>query len=79
MVLLEGLDELKNPVISGGTEPATFGLVAYCLNQPRYSDEDVSKNVRVMSVKRFYFSRFRLFTAVTVTSTLFWDVTPYSL
>jgi hypothetical protein len=33
---LEGLGQLKNPVISLGIEPATFRLVAYCLNQLRY-------------------------------------------
>jgi hypothetical protein len=32
---LEGLGKLKNP-ISSGIEPATFLLVAKCLNQQRY-------------------------------------------
>jgi uncharacterized protein YbbC (DUF1343 family) len=35
-VLLEGLGQLKNPITSMGVEPATFRLVAQCLNQPRY-------------------------------------------
>jgi hypothetical protein len=35
-VLLEGLGQLKNPVISSGFEPATFRLVAKYLNQLRY-------------------------------------------
>jgi hypothetical protein len=33
---LEGLGQFKNPVTSLGTEPATFRLVAYCLNELRY-------------------------------------------
>jgi hypothetical protein len=33
IVRLEGLGQLKNPVISSGIEPATFLLVAYFLNQ----------------------------------------------
>jgi hypothetical protein len=33
---LEGLGQLKNPVTSSGIEPATFRLVADCLNQLRY-------------------------------------------
>jgi hypothetical protein len=33
---LEELGQLKNPVTSSGIEPATFRLVAYCLNQLRY-------------------------------------------
>jgi hypothetical protein len=32
---LEGLAKLKNP-ISSGIEPATFEIVAYCLNQLHY-------------------------------------------
>jgi hypothetical protein len=35
-VRLEGLDQLKNPINSSGIEPATFRLVAQCLNQLRY-------------------------------------------
>jgi hypothetical protein len=34
-MLLEGLDQLKNPMTSG-IEPAIFLLVAECLNQLRY-------------------------------------------
>jgi hypothetical protein len=33
---LEGLGKLKNPLTSSVTEPATFRLVAFCLNQLRY-------------------------------------------
>jgi hypothetical protein len=36
IVRMEELDQLKNPVTSSGTEPATFRLVAECLNQLRY-------------------------------------------
>jgi hypothetical protein len=36
IVRLEGLGQLKNPMTSSGMEPATFRLVAYCLNQLRY-------------------------------------------
>jgi hypothetical protein len=35
-VLLEGLGQSKNPVTSSEIEPATFRLVAFCLNQLRY-------------------------------------------
>jgi hypothetical protein len=34
---LEGLGELKNPMSASGIEPAACRLVAYCLNQLRYS------------------------------------------
>jgi hypothetical protein len=33
---LEGLGQLKNPMIFSGIETATFRLVAQCLNQLRY-------------------------------------------
>jgi hypothetical protein len=36
IVQLEGLGKLKNPMTSSGIEPATFRLVAECLNQLRY-------------------------------------------
>jgi hypothetical protein len=36
MVQLEGLGELKNPMISSGIEPATFRLVELYLNQLQY-------------------------------------------
>jgi hypothetical protein len=36
VVRLEWLDKLKNPVTSSGFKPATFRLVAWCLNQLRY-------------------------------------------
>jgi hypothetical protein len=35
-VRLEGLGQLKNPMTSSGIKPATFRLVAECLNQLRY-------------------------------------------
>jgi hypothetical protein len=35
-MLLEGLDQLKNPVTSSGIEPETFRLAAKCLSQLRY-------------------------------------------
>jgi hypothetical protein len=36
IVLLEGLGQLKNPIISSGIEPAIFSSVAKCLNQLPY-------------------------------------------
>jgi hypothetical protein len=36
IVRLEGLGQLKNPVVSSGIEFATFRLVAQCLNQLPY-------------------------------------------
>jgi hypothetical protein len=36
IVRLEGLGELKNRMTSSGIEPATFRLVAWCLNQLYY-------------------------------------------
>jgi hypothetical protein len=35
-VRLEGLGQLKSPMTSSAIEPATFRLVAQCLNQLRY-------------------------------------------
>jgi hypothetical protein len=35
-VWLEGLSQLKNPMISLGIEPAPFRLAAQCLNQLRF-------------------------------------------
>jgi hypothetical protein len=35
-VRLEGLGQLKNAMTSSGIEPATFRLVALCINQLRY-------------------------------------------
>jgi hypothetical protein len=37
IVRLEGLGQLKDPITSPGIEPATFRLVALCLNQLCYS------------------------------------------
>jgi hypothetical protein len=37
-VRLEGLGQLKNPMTSSRIEPATFRLVAECLNQLRYAE-----------------------------------------
>jgi hypothetical protein len=36
IVRLDGLAQLKNPMISSEIEPAIFRLVAECLNQIRY-------------------------------------------
>jgi hypothetical protein len=36
IVWLVGLDQLKNPMTSSGIKPATFQLVAQCLNQLRH-------------------------------------------
>jgi hypothetical protein len=36
IVRLEGLGQLKNPMTPSEIEPATFWLVAQCLNQLRY-------------------------------------------
>jgi hypothetical protein len=36
MVRLKGLGQLKNRMNSSGVEPATFQLVAQCLNKLRY-------------------------------------------
>jgi hypothetical protein len=36
IVRLEGLGQLKNQMTSSGLEPATYRLVAQCVNQLRY-------------------------------------------
>jgi hypothetical protein len=56
IVQLEGLGQLKNPMTSLGIKPATFKLVAWCLNQLCYH---VSRN-RLLSQQNlcglsFYF------------------------
>jgi hypothetical protein len=44
-VWLEGLGELKKkPMTSLGIEPATFGLLAQCLNQLRYRVPSYNNN-----------------------------------
>jgi hypothetical protein len=45
IVRLEGLCQLKNPMTSPGIEPATFPLVAYCLNRQRYRVPPQEDNV----------------------------------
>jgi hypothetical protein len=44
-VRLEGLGQLKNLMTSPGIEPATLGLVAFCLNQLRYRKENTINGV----------------------------------
>jgi hypothetical protein len=46
---LEGLRQLKNSMTSSGIEPATFQLVAYCLNQLRYSVPPDKNNIIYIS------------------------------
>jgi hypothetical protein len=43
----EGLDQLKNPLTSSRIEPATFQLVAHCLNQLRYRVTQVRKKGKI--------------------------------
>jgi hypothetical protein len=57
MLRLEGLGKLKNNIPHPGLEPATFQLIAECLNQLRsrvpqyndnknnYSEIDLSRNI----------------------------------
>jgi hypothetical protein len=42
---LEGLGQLKNPMTLSGLEPATFRLVAECLNQLRYRVSVTNKEI----------------------------------
>jgi hypothetical protein len=63
IVRLEGLGQLKNPMISGN-EPATFRLVAQCFNQLRYrmSSEKLRCDYRLrveMTWKESYLLRLR--------------------
>jgi hypothetical protein len=46
-VRLEGLGQLKNPITSSEIEPATFQLVAYCLNQLRYRVTQLRKRGKI--------------------------------
>jgi hypothetical protein len=48
IVRLQGLWQLENPVTWSGIVPATFRLVAQCLNQLRFN----KTNLRVLEIKR---------------------------
>jgi hypothetical protein len=47
IVGLERLGKLKNPMPSSGIEPATFRLVAQCLNQLCYRVPPINKGEKV--------------------------------
>jgi hypothetical protein len=49
-VRLEGLDQVKNPMTSSGIEPATFQLVAWCLNQLRYGMPQYSEHLLLITI-----------------------------
>jgi hypothetical protein len=61
IVRLEGLGQLKNLMTSSEIEPATFRLVAQCLNQLRYSvlflDDSRVSNKVVQKTDYMQFSR----------------------
>jgi hypothetical protein len=49
---LEGLGQLKNPATSWGIDPATFRLVAQCLNQVRYRVPPNNPHTKLNQTKR---------------------------
>jgi hypothetical protein len=50
-VRLEELGKLKNQMTSSGTEPATFRLVAQCLNQLHYRIKDYQQSLKIPPCK----------------------------
>jgi hypothetical protein len=66
-VRLEGLAKLKNPVTSSGIEPATFRLVAQCLNLLRYRVPSIITNPLENHYEASsYVNKFRTLSASTI-------------
>jgi hypothetical protein len=56
-VWLVGLGQLKNPMISSGIEPATFWLVAWCLNHLHYCVSLYAVVVVIIVVLKYFFCK----------------------
>jgi hypothetical protein len=73
-VRLEGLGQLKNPMISSGIEPPTFRH-SVSINYATACPFNKSEKVKMAIEKILEFVAFVVPSAVTLKNVLFWEVT----